>query len=371
MRLNKGEKGFGLVEVMVGAGLLTIAIVGTLFAFQDRLTARSRSTKNASLHNIRVSVMNTIHGDSAWREIVERNNSFQCVKDGTDCRNAGGSFALYGSDGALIYDPQAAGAGFSSQVSDLGISACSTFNPLAGDSNCPFHLNLSWAPICLNDGNPCINPPVRVTGTWTLAPGPNATMITNTNRLNFDFTRSKPYCEPQANESYAIAAGSVAVGVTPRQVVATIGGKVANPGVAILNTDLQPCEEFRVQFQNTMGYSNGAVATDDENQASICFYLATENPLTATCIFEWRQVKEEWQLHARGVEVLTANPGEALNSSTIFEFVFRHGLVTAHVNNSRRFVFDEVLAQPIRVAFRPATTDYSPNGIRPINVSFR
>ena len=120
----------------------------------------------------------------AWQQTVANaaNTPYlACLRNSTtDCAGQGGAFLLYNSVGNLVYDATAGTNGFMSNG-----QACTGFDSVNGNNNCPFHLQLTWTPECPASGT-CYSPVATVKGHFVFKPASVSRTIA-INSQNYDF----------------------------------------------------------------------------------------------------------------------------------------------------------------------------------------
>lgn len=362
----KNRFGFGILEVMIGAALLMTSILGALFISGINATTASDNPISIGIEIARSSIVNVLQNDQAWRETVQdvTNVSLDCIRNSTDCFSgspAGGAFILKDAANSVAYDGLSTTAGFTIQGSQ-----CNTFDPVQGNPLCPIHFDLRWEALC--DSSPCINPPIRVTGTIQVKFSEKRATVVNLTRFNFDVVRKRIYCGGITSpwNFVVLQAPASCTATTASSGTAAL---VFPAGMCRSAADIDPCLTTRIGFNYAPGYSGGALASDAQNQASICFYEASQTPPLTPCIYEWQQNQGIWSLAVRGVTVYTAPATEALNSFLDFEFYLNNGLMRFYVNGSRRYIFNESFRTPLRILIKTPSTSYAPTGFT--NLKYR
>ena len=188
------NRGFTLIEVLAGALILSVALAISISYLQLNFSSRFNFGLVNEAQSIRVLVNDALQNDLSWYQTVQAatNTTMQCLKNGTDCRSAGGAFALYDSAGNLIFDSTLATNGYTAE----GVP-CSTFNSTSGNSACPIRVSLNWQPACPAGPGACLNPPATVTAKFTLSMDNSAPLTLNMNRLNLNVLRPRVYCAAQ------------------------------------------------------------------------------------------------------------------------------------------------------------------------------
>ena len=144
MGLLGNNRGTSLVGAIVAAGLsLTmLAAMSQQMLYVSKMNRKQNIL--VSLFHFKNLLQATVESDQAWSHTVadSQNVNLRCLKDGKNCRNAGGPFILKTSSNEVFYNPLQAQSGLTSQL-----TPCSGFKA-SGSMSCPFRLNLSWQAIC-------------------------------------------------------------------------------------------------------------------------------------------------------------------------------------------------------------------------------
>lgn len=157
--------GFTATELTITIGLsifLISAAIGLLLFVGQ---ARVNLTANRSIIDIKKSILQAIENECAWHNTLlePTNSSLACLRNGTSCNDATGAIELMGQNNSLIYDSLSSNTGIR-----VNGTSCSTFSANETSSDCPFHINITWTPICHGE---CINPTIQITGQLQFSPG--------------------------------------------------------------------------------------------------------------------------------------------------------------------------------------------------------
>jgi hypothetical protein len=361
--MTRGKSGFGILEVMVGAALLMTSIMGALFISGITASTAGDSPIAIGLAISRTDLVNNVQNDQAWSRTVQdiTNASLSCLRLETDCYSgtaANGTFQLRDAADAVVYDGRSPTSGFTIQ----GLP-CTTFDPVLGNPLCPIHYDLRWEAQCI--ASPCINPPIKVTATADVRFAEKRATVVNLTRFNFTMFRKRIYCAA-APAAWNLSQASAPATCSPTAAFSTNPALVYPAGMCASVGEVDPCNTTRILFNYSFAYSNGASVVDAENQARVCFYQSSGNPLVSPCIFEWNHSQGVWSLAANGVTVYTAPAIESVSSTRDFEFTLSNGLMRFYFNGSRRYTFPVPYTLPLRVSFQPGSASYSPTGFNNI-----
>lgn len=164
----RSERGFGLVEVMIVAAIVSILALGMSTMFSDLFRIQNKVSATTSIETFRTNLIRNIQDSAAWRATVNADaaNSLQmdCLKSSTACTaNTPYNVTLRDPAGNVIYDARTAANGFRKD----GV-LCATYP----SGECPFSYTLTWTALC-DGAATCINPTVVVDGVLNLAAGIN------------------------------------------------------------------------------------------------------------------------------------------------------------------------------------------------------
>lgn len=134
------EAGVSLIEVLIAIAVLGVIVLGSADFFVNMTREQKRLAALFQLQQIQKNLSTLVSSDSAWREIVNRNASLACLRDGasTPCQTGKAeSIALFTAGGAALFDPAAQGFGLDGEVCDLSLSSCKIQMDLAVELVCP------------------------------------------------------------------------------------------------------------------------------------------------------------------------------------------------------------------------------------------
>ena len=199
-----GSRGVTLVNVIVGAAILTAVILSGL-----NLTGTVRRNEldtdiTTKMLVIRENLIAFIENDEAWERTVfeQRGGATACLYYRTDCKalfNTWTAIDIYFPNSATAYYTPAsnAAAGFKQKLAYVAGTTgehpetCATWN--TADRNCLYSVNVSYKPSCLNGTAPCFNPKVEIRGQFDMSALVSAGMPVNRiykERYNFNFIRT-------------------------------------------------------------------------------------------------------------------------------------------------------------------------------------
>ena len=234
MRRILGEKGTGLIEVLMLISVTAIGAAAIASLTAQALKATSRGMDKQQFFRISQNIQSTLLSDKYWRQTLMVGNSFACIRSTTAptndcCVNSapspcnpgiktgnvstrdpnynGPSFSLYDSDSNIIQPDTLASQFKTSGYNNAG-QVCTGFDNKNGNDACPLQLTLRWeANDCTH--SPCVEPEIRIIGTFVYAPKTTARSLLNTSLLNFVVAR--PPLKPlvQAGSCYNITCTSL------------------------------------------------------------------------------------------------------------------------------------------------------------------
>jgi type II secretory pathway pseudopilin PulG len=147
-RLAKGNAGFGLVNMIIAAGIMAVATAAVLTAVMQHQNTLAENNFKSNVFEIRQAVVAALSSDSSWMVTQNRNSGMKCMSASQQYCAAGGTqrkeFDLYDANGELIYRTTSPTAGFR-----FDGTKCDTFSP-AGNDNCPLRAVLEWRGSCTN-----------------------------------------------------------------------------------------------------------------------------------------------------------------------------------------------------------------------------
>lgn len=370
----KSKNGFTLVEVMVGMGVLIIAMISGLVVLEmveKNMKATEDSLGYVSARNQLVSLL---LDDTSWGQIVSKNAKMSCflkqnsaVVSDRDCFGQGDPLVLYNIkgdpyvlNGVPAYDFRLPQQGFTSKG-----QACANYDGNAGTGNpaCPYQVVVNWTALC--SSSPCVNPPILFTGTTTFNGGPDQ-MAPNVVNLNFQVIKSRIYCPPKTSPT-AHTTGSPDVDVlVPNRVRSTLATNVLTTETGTIDASMDACRRVIVAFSEDL---NPAFVPDGNNQSSV--YLRDET--TGANVFEFRRLGSgtfyDYQLLVNGVTVVNTKPTWlTITRDSVFKFDVTNGLLRFCVDDRCPHYFVQKLDFPFRAVFKPASGMFTPNGFN--NISY-
>ena len=153
--------GFTLIEVMLGAVLISLFVLGISSLFSYSANYQARQTLSNSISQIRTQIENSLANDSVWQATVADsiNQNLACLKTGTTCAAMqsnpddpnGFGFYLKNADRTAL-------------TNSIGFTAdgtlCTAPNP-----SCTIQLKLTWLAQCTATYDvKCVQPLIAVRG---------------------------------------------------------------------------------------------------------------------------------------------------------------------------------------------------------------
>lgn len=193
---RRADSGFGLVEVMIVAAVISIIALGMSTLFTDMFSMQSKATQQGSFTNVRQRLIQAVQDSESWaRTLADGTNvELACVLANTPCVSLVGAveqwypLTLRYSDNTIAFSEHANVAGDENGFDNAGV-LCAIFNAATPNANCALSYDLQWHAICPGAALSCVAPIIRVRGTARFA-SPNSTIGNmNTTRFSFDVTR--------------------------------------------------------------------------------------------------------------------------------------------------------------------------------------
>ena len=174
----KGDAGTSLVEVMVGASVLTVITVGLLQFLTFLTSQQSKATSTVQLDLIRRNLIALASSSSSWTNTITNPvnaTAMSCLASHTPCTKDGSPtgapiqnqpFALF--DGSAASQPYYNALPGNNGVTPAGVF-CDGYPIVTNHSNlqspsqntsCVYRFDLKWSAIC-TPGN-CVNPQVKI-----------------------------------------------------------------------------------------------------------------------------------------------------------------------------------------------------------------
>ena len=169
VKTGSSESGFGLIEVIIAAAILSIVALGITTLVEDMLRVQKKTNTVGVINNFRTIITAAVQNGRSWELTVADavaatgNPSMQCLRDDTTTCAADSlaDLNLKDSGGLPAYYGATANHGFSYDG-----SYCTTFP----SDLCPFRWNLQWQAKCPTAAA-CNSPNVKVTGRLVYTPG--------------------------------------------------------------------------------------------------------------------------------------------------------------------------------------------------------
>lgn len=164
----RGESGFGLVEVMIVAAVISIIALGMSTLFTDMFSMQSKSNQQSSYTNVRQRLLQTIQNTEAWARTTgdgALNPEMACIRGNTPCAVDvnGYPLTLIESDGTVAFSEHYTDGNRRHGFNNSG-ALCLTFDATAPNANCALSYDLRWYPICPGAALSCANPSIQVRG---------------------------------------------------------------------------------------------------------------------------------------------------------------------------------------------------------------
>lgn len=164
------DAGFGLVETMIAAAIISIVALGIATIINDLMSYQNRANATAVVNQSRSLIIQTIQNGSSWATTIGHAENgvtgvdMNCLVTGSACtKDTPKNFNLKFADGTEAFNSISTTRGF-----DASGRICSAYPSAA----CPFRWDLQWTARCPGSGGAsCSNPDVEVVGTLTVASG--------------------------------------------------------------------------------------------------------------------------------------------------------------------------------------------------------
>lgn len=189
MRALKSERGFGLIEVIVVAAIISIIALGIGTMISDMFAAQQKTSQVGNLNSIRARLIETLNSPAHWAETVNHTSNttaLGCLRVATANCVTGFSapFNVIETGPTVVYSSATATAGFR-----LDGTTCNTFSTTSPDPSCPFRWDIQWTATC-TAGN-CKQPDIRIQGNFLYAAGAKVNFGGGFNpaTYSFDFRR--------------------------------------------------------------------------------------------------------------------------------------------------------------------------------------
>lgn len=159
-RRKSGQGGFTLIELLITLGITSAGTVAVLTLIDRGVVLPGRTQVERAEDIKALNLMTILTNSLAWRTTSEANTNlgvFRCTvpekgkpKPENSCptsfeQGAEKTFAVFGPDGQVFYDPRRTDAGFTAD----GVP-CTGYSRTQVNPNCPSRIELSWRAICEN-----------------------------------------------------------------------------------------------------------------------------------------------------------------------------------------------------------------------------
>ena len=357
--------GFGLIEAIVAAAILSFAILTSVTVTTFMLKPALASSLAISLEILNGTITSSLQNDTAWFNTVQdpaNAGLLGCVSSQNDCSGAVGNLNVIRDAGnSVIFDGSSPQNGY-----DVNGSACTSYSLISPDSQCIVQLTVAVTPIC--SATPCLNPAFKFGGKFKVSSPANMFGSLNMGRFNFPSLRQEMLYHATQAQNQTLNVDNAGVNCAAGKAVANSAALSYPNGDCTSAVTLQPAN-YSLTFQYTFGYSGGAASGDVANQSSICFFNASSTS-AAGCLFEWRQNQQNWALYSNNSLVFTPPASAPATGSPNFTFTMRNGLMLFYYNSQRLFAFGISAHVPLKVALYPGSTSYAPNGFNPVTFQF-
>ncbi len=191
------DRGFGLIEVMIVAAVISIIALGMSTLFTDMFNMQSKVTQQGSYSAVRQRLIQAINDTESWTNTLaapENALDMTCINNNTACTSISGGvpqwypLTLMNSDNTIAFSEQANVGGNENGFDNAGV-LCTTFNAAAPVANCALSYDLQWHPVCQGAATTCVSPAIQVRGTALFASSVVVTGNINTARFNLDVLR--------------------------------------------------------------------------------------------------------------------------------------------------------------------------------------
>lgn len=146
MKLLTNSKGFGIVNVLMAAGLVSMTALSVASVLSKQSKDQSEFMLKTQVTEIRRSLLSAIASDSAWQETLTRNAVMRCLSPHQKyCgpnQTETADIILYDASGQVFYDGTKPTGGF--RIDGL---PCDTYST-SGNDNCPVKAFLKWRAAC-------------------------------------------------------------------------------------------------------------------------------------------------------------------------------------------------------------------------------
>lgn len=151
--------GFSLLEVIVSTAIASVVMLGSSTLMLQLNKSEKDQEKSFYLLSLRQELQNKIVSNNGWSSIAVLNPEVNCIQNPTSCTNINILKPLKIPLRNVTLD---------STLDNLGMGPsgeiCNSFDPVNGDNNCPYGININWMTVC--QSNPCKNPQPKVVITF-------------------------------------------------------------------------------------------------------------------------------------------------------------------------------------------------------------
>lgn len=186
---KRNQRGFGLIEVIIVAAIISIIALGIGTMISDMFAAQQKTSQVGNLNSIRARLIETLNSPAHWTATMNHasnDGSLACLREGTgNCATAFTAPFNVVETGGVLYPSATATAGFR-----LDGTNCNTFSTVAPDPTCPFRWDISWVATCTGAAN-CKTPDIQIIGNFVYAAGAKVDFGGGFNpaTYSFDFRR--------------------------------------------------------------------------------------------------------------------------------------------------------------------------------------
>lgn len=188
--------GFGLVEVMIVAAVISIIALGMSTLFTDMFSMQSKVTQQGSYANVRQRLIQAVQDTESWAQTLADGTNVQlaCVQANTPCVSILGgvpqwyNLTLRYSDNTIAFSEHANVGGNENGFDSSGV-LCTTFNAATPNAVCALSYDLQWHAVCPGAAATCVAPAIQVRGTARYASPNTVVGGINVNRFSFDVLR--------------------------------------------------------------------------------------------------------------------------------------------------------------------------------------
>lgn len=202
MKVIKNQLGFGLVEVIIVAAIVSIIALGIGTMISDMFSAQQKASQVGNLNTLRARIIETLNSPSHWEAtIADASNdaSLGCLRDATANCDTGftSGFNVVQAGPVMLYPSATPTAGFRFDGTN-----CNTFSTATPDPTCPFRWTITWEATCPGSAN-CKTPDINIVADFLYAAGPRVTFGGGFNPTTYSF-RFRRGAQAVRNETIVI-----------------------------------------------------------------------------------------------------------------------------------------------------------------------